>query len=286
MTDLAQIVLAGVSVGVIYALVAGGLTLVFGVFDVLNAAHGEYLMLGAFISFLLWEAGVHPLLTLPVSAVAMFVLGVGVQTVFVEPVLKRAPVVSFILLFGLSAVIRSVVLIFAGANDRVIFHYEGSVEILGAFLSKGRLLVLAISIPVLLGAHLYLKYSRFGVATKATAENPDVAEACGINVKMIRLSTMGVAAAIAGVAGSLVAFLFPINAQTGFTFIIISFVVAVVGGLGNFYGSILAGILVGVAQQLGSFYIASEISLGLAYAALLLTLLIRPQGIFGNRAVA
>ncbi|MDH3729715.1 MAG: branched-chain amino acid ABC transporter permease [Acidimicrobiia bacterium] len=286
MSDLIQILLAGITIGVVYALVAGGLNLIFGVFDVLNAAHGEFIMLGAFTTYQLWSEGLHPLLTLPISAVAMFLLGIVVQLVFVEPVLKSSTIISFILLFGLGAVIRSLTLLIAGANDRVVFHYQGSVEIFGAFISKGRLTVLAVAVPLLVATHVYLKYSRLGVATKATAEHADIAEACGINVRLVRLLTMGIAAALAGVAGSLIAFLFPVNAQTGFTFIIIAFVVAVVGGLGNFYGSILAGILIGVAQALVGFYIDSELSLGVSYLALVVVLLVRPTGLLGVKAVA
>ena len=285
-TQFLQIVLSGLTIGCIYALATAGLNLVFGVFDVLNAAHGEFLMLGGIFSFYLWGWGIQPLLTIPISAVVMFAVGALTQLSLVEWVVKTNTVISLILLFGLGAVIRSVALSAFGPNEKTIRYYQGSYDIFGIFLSQARVVVMLVALPMLVLAHLYLRYTRLGVATRATAESADVAEACGINVKLVRIVTMGVSAAMAGIAGSLLILLFGMNPQSGFTFVIIAFACAVLGGLGNFYGSIVAGLILGVVEGLVSLYINPELAAGTAFFVMVVVLLAKPTGIAGARAAA
>lgn len=286
MTQFLQIVLAGLTIGCIYALATAGLNLVFGVFDVLNAAHGEFLMLGGFLSFYLWGWGVQPLLTIPLTAAAMFAFGALTQVALVEWLVKTSTVISLILLFGLGAVIRSIALSAFGPNEKTIRYYEGSFDISGIFLSKARVVVMLVALPMLVLAHLYLRYTRLGVATRATAESADVAEACGINVRLVRVMTMGLSAAMAGIAGSLLILLFGMNPQSGFTFVIVAFACAVLGGLGSFYGSIVAGLILGVVEGLVSLYINPELAAGTAFFVMVIVLLARPTGLAGVRAAA
>lgn len=284
--QLLQVVVAGLIVGVIYALLASGLNLIFGVFDVLNIAHGEFLFVGAYVSFYLWSGlGLHPLLTIPLSAAVTFAAGLLLQYALVERVLHHSIIVSLILLFGVSIATQGLGLYVFGVNDKSIFYYQGSVDVLGLFLlSKARGIVVLIAAPILVAMHLYLSRTKLGIATKATAQNAQIAEACGINVRRVRMLTMGLAAALAGVAGSLLVLVFPVNPQSGLHFAVIAFVVAVVGGLGSFYGSIAAGLFLGAAEAIMSFYTDAQISVGFAFLFLVVILVVRPSGLAGLRS--
>lgn len=280
MRELIQVALAGVLLGLLYALVAAGLNLVFGVFEILNIAHGEFVFGGAYVSWFIWDAwGWHPFLTVPFAAAAMFVVGVVLQAVLIERVLKESIVVSLILLFGVSLAVQGLGVRWFSVNARTIDYFQGSWEIGGVIIAKSRLSVALVAVPVLVLMHLYLKHTRLGVATKATAQNAQIAEACGINVKRVRYLTMGLGAAMAGVAGSLVISVLPFNPQTGYQYAVIAFVVAVVGGLGSFYGSIAAAIVLGAGQNILAKYTDQQLSFALIYFFLIAILIIRPSGL-------
>ncbi len=280
MTGLVQVASAGLLLGLIYALMAGGLSLIFGVFGVLNIAHGELMFGGAFVSWFMWNGlGVHPLLTVPFAALAMFIVGVLLQVVLVERALNESPVVSLLMLFGVSLVAQGIGIRLFSVNPRVIAYFSGSFEVAGVFIAKSRLAAALVAVPVLLLVHLYLKYSKLGIATKATAQNADIAEACGIDVGRVRYITMGLAAALAGVAGALTIMILPFTPQSGFQFGVIAFVVAVVGGLGSFYGAILAGVFLGVGQNLLAWKTDQLLSDALIFVFLVGVLALRPAGI-------
>lgn len=283
-----QVLVAGLLLGLIYALLAGGLNLIFGVFGVLNVAHGEFLFAGAFLSWFLWsDLGFHPLLTVPLAALFLFVIGITLQLLLVERVLRYTIVVSLILLFGISILVQGVSLELFGVNDRIVRHFAGSFDVFGLFsVSKARVTIGLIAIPVLLAMHLYLRYTRMGVATKATAQNAEIAQSCGIDIRRVRVLTMGLSAAMAGIAGSLLINIFALNPQSGFRFAIIAFVVSVVGGLGSFYGSIAAGLLIGGAEGLVTLYWDAQISVAAVFMFLVVVLAVKPSGLGGLRHVA
>jgi branched-chain amino acid transport system permease protein len=287
MSEVVQVLVSGLIVGVLYALIAGGLNLIFGVFGVLNLAHGEFVLGGAFTAWYLHDGlGWHPLLCLVASAVVTFVLGVGLQALLIERVLDQSVVMSLILLFGVSLSVQGLGVRYFGVTDRTLAYFSGSFDIFGWFLiSKTRLVAVAVAAVVLVAVHLYLRYTKMGIATKATAQNAQIAEACGINVKAVRHLTMGMATGMAGIAGGLVIMIFPFNPQSGFQYAIIAFVIAVVGGLGSFYGSVLAGVVLGAGQGLVGYYTTSQLSVAIMYLFLILVLVIRPSG-FGGVAKA
>lgn len=282
-SEILQVVVSGLILGCIYALIAGGLNLMFGVFGVLNLAHGEFVLGGAFTAWFLHNGlHWHPLACIAVGAVAMFALGVVLQALLIERVLHQAAVMSLILLFGVSLSVQGLGIHFFGVTDRTLSYYAGSFDVFGWFtLSKARLAVVVVALPVLAGVHVYLRYTKIGIATKATAQNAQIAEACGINVKMVRHLTTGVATAVAGIAGGLIIMIFPFNPQSGFQYAIIAFVVAVVGGLGSFYGSVLAGLVLGAGQGLVGYYSTSELSVAIMYLFLIAVLIARPSGFAG-----
>jgi branched-chain amino acid transport system permease protein len=281
MNAVAQVLVSGLILGCIYALIAGGLNLIFGVFGVLNLAHGEFVLGGAFTAWfahdrLHW----HPLLCIVVAAAAMFVMGVILQATLIERVLNQSMVMSLIMLFGVSLSVQGLGVRAFGVTDRTLDYFGGSFDVFGWFtISKARFVAVAVALPVLAAVHAYLRYTKIGIATKATAQNAQIAEACGINVRVVRHLTMGVATAMAGIAGGLVIMIFPFNPQSGFQYAIIAFVIAVVGGLGSFYGSVLAGLVLGAGQGLVGYYTTSELSVAIMYLFLIAVLIFRPSGL-------
>lgn len=282
MLPLVQVCVSGLMFGLIYALIASGLNLIYGVFDVLNIAHGEFMFGGAMISWFLWNHyGLNPLLTVPFAAIGMFGVGVLLHISLIEKVFKESTVVSLILLFGVSIAAQGLAIKFFSINPKTISYYEGSYEIWGLLIAKSRLAAVFVALPSLGIVHVYLKYSRYGVATKATAQNAEIAESCGINVRKVRYLTTGIAAALAGVAGSATIMVLPFNPQSGYRFAITGFIVAIVGGLGSFYGSIFAALLMAVAQNILAWKTDQMLSDALIYVVLLGVLLFRPTGLAG-----
>ena len=282
MSEFAQVVVSGLMFGLIYALMASGLNLIYGVFDVLNIAHGEFMYGGAIISWFLWSHyGLNPFLTVPFAAIGMFGAAVLVHITLIERVIKESTVVSLILLFGVSIAVQGLGIKFFSINPRTISYFEGSYEIWGILIAKSRLAAVFLAIPSLILAHVYLKYSRYGVATKATAQNAEIAQSCGINVRRVRYLTTGIAAALAGVAGSATIMVLPIDPQSGYRFAITAFIIAIVGGLGSFYGSIFAALLMAVVQNILAWKTEQLLSDALIYIVLIGVLLFRPNGLAG-----
>lgn len=287
MDTMTQILVGGVSIGVVYALIASGFNLIFGVFRVLNAAHGDFFLLGGYVAYLLWAAtDVHPLVLVPVAALAVCILGVAVQAGLVEHIHSRGIVVSLMLLFGVGSILRNVALILFGVDPRSIRHYVGAFDVFGFVqVSRARVVVMVVGITLMLAVHLFLKHAKMGVAIRATAENSQVAEACAINVRRVRLITMGLSSALAGAAGALVVMMLSIEPIVGLEYLVTALVVAVVGGLGSFHGSIYAGIALGLATAGFSWVFGSHIAVMGAYGIMLLVLLLRPQGIVRGSTV-
>ena len=282
MTQFLQVCISGLMLGLVLALMASGLNLIYGVFDVLNIAHGEFMFGGAMISWLLWDVfGMNPLLTVPFAAISMFGVGVLMHVCLIEKVFKESTVVSLILLFGVSIAVQGLAIKFLSVNPKTISYYEGSIQLGSILLPRSRLAAASVALPSLALAHIYLRYTKYGVATKATAQNAEIAESCGINVRRVRYLTTGIAAALAGVAGSATIMILPINPQSGYRFAITAFIVAIVGGLGSFYGSIVAAILMAIGQNVLAWKTDQMLADALIYILLLAVLVLRPTGIAG-----
>ncbi len=282
MTQLLQVSISGLMLGLVLALMASGLNLIYGVFDVLNIAHGEFMFGGAMVSWFLFDVfGMNPLITVPFAAISMFGFGVLMHICLIEKVFKESTVVSLILLFGVSIAVQGLAIRFLSINPKTISYYEGSIQLGSILIPRSRLAAASVALPSLALAHVFLKYTKHGVATKATAQNAEIAESCGINVRRVRYLTTGIAAALAGVAGSATIMVLSINPQSGYRFAITAFIVAIVGGLGSFYGSIVAAILMAVGQNVLAWKTDQMLADALIYILLLVVLLLRPEGLSG-----
>ena len=281
--DLLQVIVSGLLLGGVYALFAAGLNLIFGVMRVINLAHGELMMLGAYTTFWLFSlAGVNPLVSIPVAAALMFAFGVLIERFLVERVVAQPLLSSLLLTFGLSTLFMGVALNLWTANFRSVPYLTGSLDVLGLNVSTSRLVAFAIALAVTGATYAFLRFGTFGKAIRATAQHAQVAQVCGINVGRVRLATFGLGSAMAAVAGSLIAVIFTISPEMGRMFISRAFAIIVLGGLGSFVGAFLGALTLGVAETLAAYFADTQLAEGVAYAVLVLVLLLRPAGFFGT----
>ena len=277
-----QLLINGVMLAGLYGLLALGLNLVFGVMRVINFAHGELVMLGAFVTFWGYTAfGLHPLLALPLSALALFALGWVLQRLLLERVLGGPPMAGLLVTFGLSLVVINVGLLVFGADIRSIPVVTGSLPLGGFVVPRARGLAFLVAVALTGLTVAFLKWSALGRAIRATAQHPEVAITCGVDVRRTRLVTFGLGAALGSAAGSLLMVILPMDPQSGSFLILKAFAVIIIGGLGSVAGGLLGALVLGVAEVFGAFFFSTVFGEVVAYVLLLLVLLVRPAGLLG-----
>jgi neutral amino acid transport system permease protein len=284
--ELAQATINGLVAGNYYALGAVGLTLIFGVLRLVNFAHGEFLTLGAYL-MLLFASFDLPLLVaagLGVAATAVFSLGLEIGVW--RPVRRRGAGELQLLLFalGLAFFLRNAIAFVATSEDRQTgADVTASVSIGELRIGRTELIVTVLGIAVIVLVAIALRSSSLGRQTRALADNIDLAETTGINTDRIVLVTWGVSGALAGLAG--IFYALPAgaaNPNIGFSLILSIFAAVVVGGIGNAYGALAGGLLIGLVQEWATLVIEPSMKVAVGFAMLILVLLIRPQGLFGR----
>jgi branched-chain amino acid transport system permease protein len=282
---VAQVVVSGILAGGLYALVALGLALVFGVMRIVNITHGPLLMLGAYVTYFLYAgAGLNPFLTVPVAMVALFALGALLQRTVVFRVVDAPELSSLLLTFGLSIALVNAAQLAFTSDLRAVEYITGAWVVGGLALSKPRVIAFAFAAVVTALCFVFLRSTRLGKAIRATSQSREVAMACGIDVGRIHVLTFGLAAALAGAGGALLAVIVAIQPEMGQVWTFKSFLVIVLGGAGNYPGALLGGMLLGLVEQLASLFLTTQLSEVVAYVLLVLVLLVRPTGLLGGRA--
>lgn len=289
---LAQVVISGVLVGGLYGLAALGLSLVFGVLKVLNIAHGELILFGGYLSFWAFSAyGLDPFVSLLLVVPAMFLFGLLLHQSLFAVVVRAAEGEriknSLLIGFGLSLVLHSLAIFLWTADDRAITTtYSLQAVTLGSLrIPYVRLAGFGLSLLCAWGLEGFLRRTKLGKALRATAEDWRMAALTGINVGRVYLWTMGIGSALAGVAGMLIALGYSISPSVGLTWTLKSLIVVVLAGLGSLGGTLSAGILLGLAESLGAFFIPNggQYRELIGIALFLLVLSLRPQGLFGAK---
>lgn len=281
---LTQIVVSGVLLGAVYALLAMGLNVIFGVMRVINIAHGELTMLGAYATFWLFTLwGVNPIVSLLVTVPAMFLFGTLLQRGLVERVVGQPLLISLLLTFGLSSFLTGAALWRWGADYRSVPAFSGSVQVAGLALSVPRLVAFGVALAITAALYLFLKRARVGKALRATSQNAEVALVCGIDVAGIRLLAFGLGTAMAAAAGSMLAVIYTIYPEMGRTFLMKAFAIIVLGGLGSFGGAFVGALALGVAEAVAGYVWNTQIAEAVAYVLFIAVLLARPTGLFGAR---
>ncbi len=282
---LLQSLVSGLLIGLIYALVAVGLTIIFGVMDIVNFSHGEFLMLGMYSAFWLFALlHLDPLLTLPLTTILLFMVGVLVYKLVIRKIID-APILSQIFTtFGLMILFRGLAQFFFKPDFRAIDHSLASGTVVLAGIQFGRPQAIAGigSIVMTCAIYLFLTRTRTGVALEATAADKEAAQLMGIDSQKMFALAWGLGAACAGMAGALLATFFPIFPEVGANFILIAFVVVNLGGFGSVSGAFWAGILVGVVEVMGGLLVGPQFKTAIVLALFLAVLMWRPQGLLGK----
>ncbi len=282
-----QMLVNGLLLGGLYALVAVGLSLVWGITNIINFAHGGMIMLGAYVTFWLFHLyGVDPFLSLPVSMVVMFFFGLAVHRTLLHSVLKRADFVFSVLLltFALEMFLSNAAALAWTADFRsVTVRYAGTSMAIGpVFVPVVDLAVLGTAIVLILGLWLYLMGTKTGQAILATGLDAEAAKMMGIEVERIYAVTFAIGSALAGAAGSLIAILTAVNPYVGGAYTFRAALVGILGGLGSIPGVLLGGIVVGMAETAGSVLIAPAYRLFVSFVLLVVILIVRPTGLLGS----
>ncbi len=285
-----QAAVTGFFIGGVYGLVAMGLALIFGVLGIINFAHGSLMALAMYSSYALISGwGVDPYLSLVLTVPFLFVLGMAVQFFLVGRVLGGASESQLLLTLGLSIVVENLLLaIFTATPRSVSVPYIGTtlppgVRLGTAVASTQLVVAFAGSMALSLLVYLLLHRTRLGTAIRAVADNPRGAALVGIDVRRMYVLAFAIGTAAVAAAGALVLPFVSVDPTTGDRYNIIAFVVVVLGGLGSVFGALLGGVLIGLVQYLGGAMFPGVNNLLVVFAVFVLTLLFRPQGLFGRR---
>jgi len=285
LADLIQTLINGILQGGVYAAAAVGLSLIFGVSGILNAAHGELVMLGAFATY--WLATLYridPLLTLPISFGLLFGLGYALQYFVLNRTLGRPLLLSLLVTFGISLVLLNVALRLWSADYRLLRtpYLERSFVVGPLIVPFARLVACVLGVAMVTALSWLLASTRLGRMIRATAQDLEMARMVGVNPRAVYAVTFGLGAGVSGVAGSLVALYAPVEPNMGLTYTLFAFAVVVLGGLGYTGGVVWGGLTLGVAQALTETYLEAGLSLLVAFALLYLILRFMPAGIMGK----
>ncbi|MFO0583658.1 MAG: branched-chain amino acid ABC transporter permease [Anaeromyxobacter sp.] len=285
MTLFLQSVISGVLVGGVYALIGIGLTIIFGVMRVINFAHGDLLMLGMYITWLVFRfLGLDPFLSIVVTAPVMFLFGAFLQKTFINRALNALPQNQILLTIGLGLVMsNTVMLIFTSDYQILTTTYSSSSYSLGGIsISQPLLFAFLITAAITGALYWFLLKTDTGQAIRATAQDRDAAQLMGINVGAMSVLAFGLGAALAGTAGALISPTYYIFPQVGGTFTLKAFVIVVLGGMGSVIGATLGGIIIGVTESLSAVYVASGLKELVVFVLFLALLLFKPSGLLGK----
>lgn len=282
--ELASVAASGVLLGGIYAFIAVGLNLVFGVVRVVNFAHGEFVMLGMYATYLFVSlTDANPYFAVLVVIPVMFLLGALIQKLIIEPLLDE-PVMQIFATFGLVLVLQNIILASTQGAARSVRTGVSSATIdIGVALSVPRVIIFVLATLLTIGLALYLKKSTFGTAVRAVSQDRATARLMGINVNRAYILTFGASAALAGTAGVLLAPVYTATPGIGFQFILPAFAVVILGGLGSVQGAYIGGLIVGLVESFAGYYIDPALKQAIWFTLFLAVLVVRPAGLLGQR---
>jgi len=285
MLILFQQIANGLVTGCIYALTALGLTMLFGIMDIINFAHGEIYMLGAFLTYVFCVSMGFPyLLSMVFAMLAVGFIGIVIEKVTFKPI-RNTPILNTLLVsLGLSIFFQNLALLIWGPDPRKIpSPYSAEVvEFLGIFITMQRLLVIIVTVILLIFLYFFIQKTTTGKCMRATAQEPEGAALIGIDIDQVFWVTFAIGCALAAAAGSLIGGIFLVTPTMGLVPVLKAFIVVILGGLGSILGAILGGVLLGVTESIVTGYISSAYMDVTAYAILILVLLFRPSGLFGQ----
>ena len=283
-----DVIITSLIMGGIYSLIAIGLNLQYGVARVLNVSHGEFVMVGAFITFWAYKLiGINPLISLALCGPILFVIGLFAYRTLFHYLRKSSESIdifegrSMLASFGILYIIQNIALLWWGPNVKAYTFLNFPVKFLGLTLEANRLVALLFTLVVVVVFYLFILHSNIGKAIRAAAQNEASAQLLGINVHRVLALCFGLGALLAGLAGSIISMMQEITPLMGFPYLIIAMIVLVLGGAGNILGSLVGGLILGAVTTI-VLYWEPGLSLVVSYAIFALILIIRPQGVLAR----
>jgi len=280
-----EVLIQGVLSGLVYGLMALGLSVIFGVVRVVNFAHGEFAVLAMYCAFVLFGlAGVDPIIASIPLAIAFFVLGYAMQRGMVQPFVTRPQHEQFILLVGVALVITNgLLLVFGPESKHVDLPYSfDSYTVAGVLIDKVRVYGAAAALAVTAALFAFFRFTATGTAIRASADNLTGAAVVGLDVKRLYAISFGLGLACVGAAGSIMMALTDMTPMLAPSLTLLAFTIVIVGGLGSMTGALAGGLLIGVAEAVASLVVSPAIKSMVSFGLLVLVLALRPQGLFGK----
>jgi len=280
-----QAIVAGLMMGMIYALIAAGLSLIFGLMGIVNFAHGEHLMLSMFSSFWLWSLfGLDPLYSIPITILLMAFCGVLTHYFLIRYILKAKMLIQICATFGLSIFIRSIAQFLWTPDYRSVENplLEGRIELGSIFIGQPQLYASLVCLIAFIILYLFVSKTKTGLALQATAQDRHAAEIMGIPSNKMYALGWAIGLGCVGVAGGMMTNYFFIFTDVGIYFALFAFVAVALGGFGSIIGCLYAGVIIGLVESLGGLLIDPSFKLLYVFAIYLLVVIYRPQGLFGR----
>jgi branched-chain amino acid transport system permease protein len=281
----ADLVINGLLVGAIFALAAYGMALVWGVMNIINIAQGELVMLGGYVTMILFWNGIHPLFGVVVAPVVLFFVGWGLYRLVIFRVVDRDLFVSLLATFGLSILMQQLMNTIFTGNVQTARSNLGDSRFVGGLISVANIKVLAFVLGFVIAGCLvmFMRHTRIGQAIRATSQNPRAARVLGVDTDRLYAFTFGLNAAICGAAGALVAMAYTIHPYIGLPYTIRAFMIVIVAGLGNIFGVVLAGLGLGAAENVAGFVLGTQFQLAFTFSLLVVVLVWRNARLSAKR---
>ena len=284
MDVLVQLILNGIMLGSMYAIIAVGLTLIFGIVRVVNFAHGEFLMVGMYAVYLISKhMGVHPYVSALPAMVLLFAIGALVQRFIIQKLLNADEHIQIFATVGLStALINGALMVFGADLFSVNAPEVRKTIALGPMnVLIGHIVIFSAALALVAGLHIFMQKTVLGSAIRATAQNRYAAQLMGVKVERIYIISFGLGAACVGLASALIMPLYPVSPTIGSYFVLTAFVVVVLGGMRSMYGAFFGALIIGVVDSLSGYYIAPDLKEVVYFAIFILILIFKPTGLFG-----
>jgi branched-chain amino acid transport system permease protein len=282
---LLQGIVSGLLMGLVYALIAAGLSLIFGLMEIVNFAHGEFLMLAMFSTYWAWALWrLDPIISLPLTAAALFLLGVATFFGLIRWIIGAPMLAQIFATFGLAIFLRSAAQALWGVDFQLVKDplIQGRISLGGLFIGLPQLAASVGALLAFVFLHWFISRTEMGLALQATAQDRQAASLMGINTQRMFALGWGIGAACVGVAGALLTIFFYVFPDVGSSFALLAYVTVALGGFGNVPGTLVAGVVVGLIETLSGLLIAPALKYVAVFLVYLLVVLWRPQGLFGR----
>ena len=274
---IVQASMDGILLGTLFALIAYGMALQWGVMNIINIAQGELVIMGGYIAYFMYVAGIHPAFGVIVSPIIMYFVGVGLYKLVINKVVDRDLFISILATFGISILAQQLMNFIFGADVVVAQSNFGTTMLFdnSVTLPNSKIFSAAVSIVFAIGLVFYMKKSKLGRAIRATAQNARAAKILGVDTEKVYAATFGINAALCGVAGSLIAITFTLHPYVGLPYTVRSFMIVIVAGLGNLPGVAISGMGLGVFEEFADYILGTEFRIGAVFLLLVLILVYR-----------